>query len=326
MVPFETRIFFNEPNTIDAMNSLEIEEKMKRLPSFFVIGAQKAGTTTLHNWLIQQPDICLPVCKETQFFSSNDKYKLGIDWYIGQFPKRKRNSIIGEIDPDYLFFKETPCRISTWIKSVKIIIIFRNPIDRAYSHYLMTVRRGYEKLQFDEALLAESERLSVQDDVFAMQHYSYMTRGKYFEQVKRYLDAFPNSEFLFVKFDDFFRKERSLDTYSGLCKFIGLASPLKFINSDKKFNQASKPRLKLLANLIYGHSPLKKAIGLLIPSKKLKLKIAILVDRINQSPLGESSEDWRQLVPNQIWDLANEEILKIESLTGLNLQNWIHKR
>jgi hypothetical protein len=153
-----------------------------RLPSFFVVGAQKAGTTSLQDWLSQHPDICLPDIKETGFFNRDDVYIRGISWYVKQFPKCRSADVMGEINPEYMFCKKAAFRIREWIKSPKIIFLLRNPVDRAYSHYRMTVRRGYEELSFSNALLSEKVRLLADTD-FNQVHFSYMARSYYSDQI-----------------------------------------------------------------------------------------------------------------------------------------------
>ena len=150
------------------------------------IGTPKSGTTTLHYWLFRQADLVLPKGKETHFFSRDDRYAQGIAWYLSRFAQTNVHHVVGEVDPDYLYFEKAPERIRRHIESPKIIMVFRNPVDRAYSHYLMSVRRGHEKLSFSEALRAESARLKTGNPIHK-QHLSYLSRGFYMDQVKRYL-------------------------------------------------------------------------------------------------------------------------------------------
>jgi len=86
-----------------------------KLPSFFVVGAQKAGTTTLHNWLNQQPGFCLPKTKETHFFSDPSRYARGLQWYINQYHECEQTDIYGEIYPDYGFYPDAAGRIKNVI-------------------------------------------------------------------------------------------------------------------------------------------------------------------------------------------------------------------
>jgi hypothetical protein len=288
------------------------------IPPFFVVGTQKAGTTSLHYWLAQQPDICLPRLKETHFFSSDEKYQLGIEWYIDQFPKCRKKSVMGEIAPEYMFSKKAPYRIRKWINSPKIIFIFRHPIERAFSQYLMAVSKGYEKLTFRRALVEESRRIS--RDQVARSRYGYMTRGRYAEQIERYSKVFPDAKFLFIKFDDLIAQGKTgLVTYHRICDFIGLKSSPEIANRNIKSNPASIPKFRFLRDFLYRPSRFKKVLGTLIPNRNIKERIADLLVRLNQQrfpkpPMGK--------VPMSMIDLTREEIRRLQEMTLLNLSDW----
>lgn len=301
-------------------------DRKKLLPSFFVIGTQKSGTTTLHDWLSSEPGIRLPAQKETHFFSMKEIFERGLDWYMDQFPKTEPGDepVYGEVDPDYIFYENTPARIRAFIDKPRFILILRNPIERAYSHYLMSYRRGIETLPFSEALRRESLRRSERDDNY-YPHFSYMGRGEYCAQISRYREVFPESDFLFIKYDELFNAETGRDIYHAICRFIGLKEPKQTFDVAKKTNAASRFKSKLFADLIYGKSPLKKNIGLLIPSKSLKFKIAVLIDKFNRVNITEKSEDWWSQVPVEMLDDVNRGIQKLERITGLKLQDWIDK-
>ena len=301
-------------------------DKTRKLPSFFVIGAQKSGTTTLHDRLRAEAGISLPGCKETHFFSLDDIYGRGLEWYYSQFDQSKqvRDNLIGEVDPDYIFYKDTPERIRTMIGKPRFVLLLRNPIDRAYSHYLMSLRRCIETLPFAEALKAEQERCGRQDREY-LAHFSYMARGRYCSQIERYMMAFPGSEFLFVKYDELFSADAGQEAYDRICRHIGLASTPKAFDAGKRSNAASRPRIKFFSDFLHGRSPVKKAVGRLIPSREVKLKIAMFLERMNRSPVKAGKSGWRCSVPSRFFDAANTEILALERLTGLKLQDWVRK-
>ena len=123
----------------------------KLIIDFFVIGAQKSGTTTIHNWLVQNEQISLPNIKETHFFNHN--YEKGMNWYNSRF--KKKYKIRGEVDPSYLLSKTAALNIKKHFQAPKFIILLRKPIDRAYSHYLMTKFRGLENKTFYDAINCE---------------------------------------------------------------------------------------------------------------------------------------------------------------------------
>jgi Sulfotransferase domain len=131
---------------------------------FFVVGAQKAGTTSLHFYLNNFRDITLPTVKESPFFSrpSNDSHY--DPFFSDAFQNIKTNSIIGKVTPQYSCYLSTAQNIYKHNSSAKIILIARNPIDRAYSHYMMNKRRGIENLSFKERVLTVLENGSAFDN------------------------------------------------------------------------------------------------------------------------------------------------------------------
>lgn len=132
------------------------------VPNFLCVGAQKAGTTTLYEILKQHPDIFLPQqVKETKFFVYEEKFQKGLAFYEKEyFSEWNSQSAIGEVDPAMMFEELAAQRIHhTLGEQVKLIFIFRNPVSRAYSHYLMSQRKGFEDHSFEEAIAAEQERL-----------------------------------------------------------------------------------------------------------------------------------------------------------------------
>src|SRR5207247_1968770 len=144
------------------------------LPSFLVIGAQRAGTTTLFNQLLRHPDVCGPggagvswARKEIHFF--DERYYLGANWYRTFFPlaatrrvSRLRGGDVqaGEATPYYMFHPLVPERVAATVPEMRLFVLLRNPVDRAYSHYQMMARSNRENLSFEDALAAEEERLA----------------------------------------------------------------------------------------------------------------------------------------------------------------------
>jgi hypothetical protein len=299
---------------------------MKKLPSFFVVGAQKAGTTTLHDWLALQPGVSLPTIKETHFFSEEEKFVKGLPWYSQWYRPIPMDSIVGEIDPEYMFFPEALNRIRRTIKgSVRFLFLLRNPLDRAHSQYQMSKRRGYEDLTFPEALAREKERLMAPENRFALDHHSYLARGRYCEQIRRFKEIFPDSPLLFIKFDDLFLSDEKLKIYQEICEFIGVpASAVVLSEPDKKSNTSSTPRSRFIRDLVYRKYPIKSMIGKLIPSEKVKLYLAQKLDSLNQKPAQRTRTEWKKKVQAIFKEECNREVRELESLTGLNLGDWLN--
>jgi hypothetical protein len=133
------------------------------IPNMFILGAAKAGTTTLYNLLKQHPQVFLSFDKEPMFFSRDDYYSRGIEWYIDTFFKNSGEfTIRSEATPHYLYWaKKVSARIHAVYASqpIKFLVILRNPIQRAYSWYWNMVSEGRESLSFLDALLAEERRI-----------------------------------------------------------------------------------------------------------------------------------------------------------------------
>jgi hypothetical protein len=295
------------------------------MPSFFVLGVQKAGTSSLHRWLSMQPDVCLPKLKETHFFSHPERFEQGLEWYRAQFPAGQEGGVgvhvLGEVDPEYCYVKEAAQRIRESIKKPKFIFVFREPIARAYSHYLMTVRRGFESLSFAEALTAEKERERKEDRRSFDSYYSYSARGRYAEQVARFRRLFPEASFHYVTYDELFDRDSSYEAFSRICRFVGLESIPVAPDLSEKANQASRPRSRFIRDLIYKRSWPRKAVGSLLLSSDLKLRIAIALDRWNQEPMQKQPVILERM-PESILAAFREEVISLESETGLRLDHW----
>jgi hypothetical protein len=207
------------------------------LPDFLIIGAQKAGTTSLASYLAAHPCVVSPRFKEVHYFDLN--YGKGIDWYRSHFPlgrRRRLKSLLrgrrlraGDATPYYLLHPGVARRASDLIPAARIIILLRNPVDRAYSHYHHEVRLGMEPLSFEEAIDAETQRIAgeaerleaqVSYESFNYQNFTYLARGIYSGQISRWLRYFRPAQFLVLSSEQFF-KTPALE-YGKVLKFLGL--------------------------------------------------------------------------------------------------------
>lgn len=187
------------------------------MPDFIIVGAQKAGTTSLFSYLAQHPQLHPSSKKEVHFFSDGkragvDRFGRGERWYRAHFPRRETlrdGDRAFEASPSYLFHPLAPERIHRMVPTARLIVMLRNPVDRAISHYFHQRRKGRETLPILEALQAEEERLApalaredYRDPVF--RQFSYKSRGVYHEQIRRYLEYFPPEQLLIFDADDLF--------------------------------------------------------------------------------------------------------------------------
>lgn len=183
----------------------KITSHFRMLPDFLIIGAQKAGTTSLYNYIVQHPDVVEAHQKEVMFFDEN--YFKGINWYKSFFPINITKKITGEATVYYLYHPLVPKRVYNAIPSVKLIVLLRNPVDRAYSHYHQQHRRGWEDMSFEDAtkeeekrLDGEEEKINANPDYVSYNHktFSYLDRGIYVDQIERWFKFFPKEQFLIL--------------------------------------------------------------------------------------------------------------------------------
>lgn len=178
-----------------------------RLPEFIIIGAPKAGSTTLYKYLCRHPDIYMCTPKEPHFFSHPDVWERGLQWYQMLFADASTNQLCGEASTTYARwpqFGDVASKIAQIVPKAKLIYIMRHPIDRAYSHYGHHMRSGVT-MTFEEALEKES---------------AYVNISLYMNQIKQYLNYFKKSSIHFVIFEEL--KASPEQTLNDLQKFLGL--------------------------------------------------------------------------------------------------------
>jgi len=207
------------------------------LPAFLIIGAQKAGTTSLASYLAAHPGVVSPKWKEVHFFDLN--YTRGVEWYRSHFPmgpRRRlrsrfdgRRLLAGDATPYYILHPQAPSRAWQLIPAARIIVLLRDPVDRAYSHYHHEVRLGKESLSFEDAIAAEPSRIAGEVErleaepsyeSFNYQHFTYLERGIYADQMRRWLNYFRPDQFLVLSSEQFFKSPAV--EYRKVLKFLGL--------------------------------------------------------------------------------------------------------
>ncbi len=209
---------FHLKNELDAMKVLvenardvpSAEQDIGALPDFVIIGAQKGGTSFLYYLLTRHPLVEPAARKELHFFDQPERFNSGAGWYRRCFPqaglKDGRRSITGEATPSYLFDPPVAKRMAEVVPQARLIALLRNPVDRAYSHYQMQVKRGTEPSPFEEAI--------------EQQHTSYVSRGIYVDQLLRWFTFFGKEQMLILKSEDFF--ERPVETLKVVLTFLDL--------------------------------------------------------------------------------------------------------
>lgn len=161
------------------------DNRLQKLPDFMVVGAQKAATTWLFECLDEHPEIFVPVRKELHYFCNLDDCRFssknkGMDWYLSQFDSNKEVKFVGELTTDYMYYEHVAKELYDFNRNLKIVVLLRNPVDRAYSAYWMWKRHNKNLPPFSQ-LIRQPEN-------------SFIRRGLYRQQIEPYLNLFGKSQ------------------------------------------------------------------------------------------------------------------------------------
>lgn len=278
--------------------------KPTRKPNFFILGAAKSGTTTLHSCLSQHPEIFMSEVKEPSFFC--DKFQVidnELD-YFSLFDGVENEKIIGESSHVYLTNPGTARVLHSLFPNAKFILLLRDPVDRAQSLFHHMRRHGHETINsFEKALAVEEKRIqspSFKKDQY-LYNYLYVESGKYGRQIDRYLSFFPTEQFLFLTSSEFFQNPEQ--TLQKVYKFLEVANivyqPIQKLNEGG--NVKSPHLARILKNPLFSQGFFKKT-GL---SKVLHY--------LNKGQKNQLKEGTRDMIQSQ---LKEDQELLFE-LTGI---------
>jgi len=294
---------------------------MSRIPKFFIAGAQKSGTTTLHNILVQHENIYLPKTKETKFFVDPEVNKLGLKKYKEFFKQKKSFQTSGEVDPDCFYFNYAAEEMFKILGAdLKVFLILRNPAERAISHYLMSLRRGIEELSFEDAIACEDKR--IKNSYYNDLHYSYINRGNYFTQVKRFYDVFGKDNVtVFIYEEDFLENRQEL--VNTICSKLGLDSMLIDVTISSNVARASKyPFITKILNS--PNSRIRKLAKKIIPSHRFRILLREYLDTINSRKLNKIDKNLNVDFDSEyiFRTYYDQEIDMLENLIDRKLDCW----
>ncbi|BCB90822.1 sulfotransferase family protein [Phytohabitans suffuscus] len=206
------------------------------LPGFLVIGGQRCGTTSLHSYLAAHPQVRAASGKELQYFSLH--YGRGERWYRGHFPPASPGTVCFEASPLYLFHPLAPGRAAATLPSGRYVALLRDPVERAWSHYLHTRSYGQEPLDFADALAAEPSRTASPE---GLRRYSYAARGRYAEQLERWFAHVPRERLHVVRSEDLYADPAAV--YAKVLAFLGLDpfTPAAFAVHTRRVDHSGPP-------------------------------------------------------------------------------------
>jgi hypothetical protein len=295
------------------------------LPDFFVIGAMKAGTSTLYDLLRGHPEIYMSPVKEPNYFAfagesradagPGDRDLLAItdrEAYLDLFRGVTTEKVVGEASTVYLYHATAPRRILEEIPDAKFVAVLRDPVERAYSNYVMWTRRGWERCPtFREALAAEDAR--VRDGWDGVWH--YRRRGFYFEQLKRYYDRCDPERIRVYLFEHLTSGPEAL--LRDICRFLRVDDALRPATTVWS-NPGGLPRSALLHRLLRRRYRVKSWIEPMIPMR-LRRRLSAGLVRLNLRRAPPLPEDVRR----ELREAYRPDILKLQGLIGRDLSHWL---
>ncbi len=311
------------------MAAINLNGKSGRVPSFLVVGTAKAGTTSLAAYLSQHPEIEIPQ-KETFYFNATEFRDICLPYPLqrqapeiisseAQYRKLFSSNgarVLGEIGTGYLYHHKSSIPLIKRMlgRGVKVMILLRNPIDRAYSAYMHFRKDCFEEIPFEEALEMEYYRKQQRWDF--MWHYTSL--GLYYEQVKAYMEAFDDVEVLY--FDDLKADPNAF--MNGVYSSLGV-SPING-NFQRVKNPSGEARIKWVQELITHENPVKT---LLRPT----LRRLISNDRRAAMRKYAKAQNLKSYEPmsaearEKLTTFFKDDVYKLSALLHKDLSHWLHE-
>lgn len=286
------------------------------LPNFFIVGAPKAGTTSLFYYLNEHPEVYMSSIKEPNYFSWDEIKKQNLYYkeknitkleeYKKLFEGVKDEKAIGEASVSYLFYPTVPQKIENMIPNAKIIIMLRDPIERAFSHYLMDLRLGYVNIPFGDIIYRKSN-----SRIVSLYYQQYVELGLYFGQIKRYIGTFGKEHVKIFIFDDL--KNNVKKIISSLYSFLDVDR--NFVpNLEEKYNVFEIPKNNVIKPF-YNSMIMRSCIKKILPdSYKSKIKKAFFSN--GRKPVIDEE------IKNYLKNIYAEDRKKLEALLEINLNTW----
>ncbi len=304
------------------MDMVMSENAAAARPNFFIVGAPKAGTTTMFRYLGEHPEAYIPTRKEPHYFApdlTSERYVKDLDAYLELFEEGVGVPRRGEASVFYLLSEEAARRIHAFDPEARIIIMLRNPTDMVYSYHSQRVFNGREDIEdFEAALAAEPERRQGQripPNADPVEGLFYTEVGRYTEQVRRYLDVFDRHQVCIVVLDDL-AKDPDRE-FTRVCEVLGIDP--SFRPDSQVHNPNTTVRSRWLRDLLKFSASARHVARVLLPHtvrRWLGHTLASLNTKVEPRP---------KLAPATRRRLALEfadDIRQLSELIGRDLTNW----
>lgn len=299
------------------------------LPNFLVIGAAKSGTTSLHRYLREHPEIYVPARREPSFFAhegeelhfkgpGDDEWSFvtDVESYQRLFEGAEGYTAVGELSPRYLYFRRSSERIQRYIPDARLVVILRHPVDRAYSHFLMNRDRLCEpEPDFATALGLGSKRAQRGWGW----DWQYVEAGLYHKQLKRYYSVFDVNKIRVFLYEEY--KSNPNTFFSELFAFLGVDASFR-PDTSVRHRQAAIPRIPVLRALLDRPNVIKSWAIQVFPYSLVKDMY---------SHVKRSVREWNRVTPDPLSPMIRDELFdrffeadctKLEALIGRDLSEW----
>lgn len=278
-------------------------------PNAFIIGAPRSGTTSLFHYLGSHPEVCTSELKEPCYFCSHDPWIQKArgpvvereEEYLDLFPDKSK-AVVLEATTDYLWVQGTGERLASFNPDAKIILLLRDPIERAHSHYFLYKRNGKEPLSFSEAVKAERPKRR-----------DYILPGKYWTHYVRWSDIFPKDQLHVVASSNFFlNTEESLEE---ICRFLQIDSDVDQMNVDKVHRRTKNPKNEF-TRWILTNEFIQDTVRSLLPGSLVDiLRNKFIVDTYERPDIEEEEEEYLRTI-------FESEIRKLEEELEDDIDGW----
>lgn len=293
-----------------------MNDKKFTLPNTILIGAQKAGTTSLYNWLGQHPDVLAPEgMKDFDYFCNEKIFQRGLKWFSKNYRTHKDEKVILSGHVSYLYFsKISSKRLFEFNPNLKLIVVLRNPIDRAYSAYWDAKKVAREKcVTFEEAINEEPKRLNgTYQERMAL---TYLAHGLYSEQLKDFLTVFPANQIFVLLFEDLVKKPK--ESIASIFKYLNIKN--SFVPTIKKKNSSGIPRSVFLQRILQKARMPELLKGIIPGEKYYNLKTKLIrewnVKKIDYPQMDDNTK-------RKLNEYFKEEINSLENLLKIDLAHW----
>jgi hypothetical protein len=276
-------------------------DRLTMLPTFLVIGARKAGTSSLYRYIRGHPDIFMPPLKEPMFFSSN--WDRGIEWYERLFGRAGQVTALGEASTEYTAYPhiaDVPMRVAKLLPEVRLVYIVRHPVERMLSEYHYNLVRGVERDPWADRSLLEDP--------------TYYNVGCYALQIEQYLEYFSRDQLLVLKSEDL--KRDRVRTLGRVYEFLGVDNSWQPSDLWEEFQTSSKKRSRRPVDRALRRVPGYRGLASVAPMSLKRVKYRLTTKKAPPRP--KLSDGARR----KIEDRLRDDVRRLRGLIGEDLDEW----